>query len=216
MGTREAREARMGGEAPAMEMAESVSKLWWLYLAVGVLWTLYGMLLLSLRPAAVVSLAILAGIAFILGGISQFMHASRADNWRWLWIVGGVLGVGAGIAAIVWPGPTLFVLSVFVAWYLVISGIFTLVASLASVGRHLWWVGLILGALEIVLGMWAISSPGRQVLLLVNLIGIGMILYGVTEIFAAFSVRKLPELVGQAQAAGGRGRIPGQGRSAPA
>lgn len=216
MGTREAREARMGGEAPAMEMAESVSKMWWLYLAVGVLWTLYGMLVLSLRPAAVTSLAILAGIAFVLGGISQFMHASRADNWRWLWVVGGVLGIAAGVATFVWPGKTLFVLSVFVAWYLVLSGIFTLIASLASVRLRMWWAGLILGALEIVLGMWAISSPGREVLLLVNLIGIGMILYGVTEIFAAFSVRKLPELVGQAQAASGRGRIPGQGRSAPA
>ncbi|MET9018949.1 HdeD family acid-resistance protein [Actinopolymorpha sp. NPDC004070] len=210
------REAPMGGEAPAMEVAESVSKLWWLYLAAGVVWTLYGMLILSLRPAALVSLAILAGIAFILGGISQFMQASRADSWRWLWIVGGILGIAAGIVAFVWPGPTLFVLSVFVAWYLVISGIFTIVASLASVRRNLWWVGLIIGALEIVLGMWAISSPGREVLLLVNLIGIGMILYGVTEIFAAFSVRKLPELVGEAQATRGRGRIPGQGRSAPA
>lgn len=206
----------MGGEAPAMEIAESVSKLWWLYLAVGILWTLYGMLVLSLRPAAVTSLAILVGIAFVLGGISQFMHASRADSWRWLWIVGGVLGIAAGVATFVWPGKTLFVLSVFVAWYLVLSGIFTLIASLASMHLRMWWAGLILGALEIVLGMWAISSPGREVLLLVNLVGIGMILYGVTEIFAAFSVRKLPELVGKGQAGGGRGRIPGQGRSAAA
>jgi uncharacterized membrane protein HdeD (DUF308 family) len=39
--------------------------------------------------------------------------------------------------------------------------------------------------------MWAIASPGRELLLLINLIGIYMVFYGVTEIFAAFAPRSL-------------------------
>jgi uncharacterized membrane protein HdeD (DUF308 family) len=169
--------------------------MWGLYLVAGVLWVLYGMLVLSLRPAAVTSLALLAGIAFILGGISQIFHATRVERWPLLWVATGVLGIAAGIVAILWPGPTLMVLAMFVAWYLVFSGVFSMIASFMSHRRRMWWVPLLIGALEIVLGVWAIGSPGRELLLLVNLVGFGMVLYGVTEIFAAFNVRRLPEML---------------------
>jgi hypothetical protein len=36
---------------------------------------------------------------------------------------------------------------------------------------------------------WAIGSPGRELLLLINLIGTWLIFYGVGEIFAAFALR---------------------------
>jgi uncharacterized membrane protein HdeD (DUF308 family) len=167
------------------------ARLWWVYLVAGVVWLLFGMFILTLRPAAVASVAVLAGVAFILGGISQFFMAMRAENWRWLWYVGGALGIAAGIAAFVWPAMTLYVLAVFVAWYLVISGVFVVIAALSGRGRELWWIGLIIGALEFLLGIWAIASPGRELLLLVNLVGVTMVLYGITEIFAAFGVRTL-------------------------
>ena len=166
-------------------------RMWWLYLVAGVVWLLFGMFILTLRPAAVASVAILAGVAFILGGISQFFMAMRAESWRWLWYLGGALGIAAGIAAFVWPAMTLYVLAVFVAWYLVVSGVFVIIAALSGPTRHLWWVGLIVGALEFLLGIWAIASPGRELLLLVNLVGVSMILYGITEIFAAFGVRTM-------------------------
>ncbi|WP_020576042.1 HdeD family acid-resistance protein [Actinopolymorpha alba] len=184
------------GEQPAVTgVALAPPRLWWVYLLAGIVWLLYGMLVLSLRPATVASLAILAGVAFILGGISQFSMASRAENWRWLWIVGGILGIAAGIAAFVWPGITLFALAVFVAWYLAISGIFLVIATLAGPKEPMWWVGLIIGVLEFLLGIWAIGSPGRELLLLVNLVGIAMVLYGIIEIFAAFTLRaRLPAI----------------------
>jgi uncharacterized membrane protein HdeD (DUF308 family) len=193
------------------------ARMWWLYLVAGVLWLLFGMFILTLRPAAVASVAILAGVAFILGGISQFFMAMRAENWRWLWFVGGILGIAAGIAAFVWPAMTLYVLAVFVAWYLVISGVFVIIAALSGPTRHLWWVGLIIGALEFLLGIWAIASPGRELLLLVNLVGISMVLYGVTEIFAAFGIRTMT----REMASAGRETVPSprrpedEGRAAP-
>ncbi|MGW5365465.1 HdeD family acid-resistance protein [Actinopolymorpha pittospori] len=175
------------------------SRLWGLYLVSGILWVLYGMLVLSLRPSAVTSLALLAGIAFIFGGISQIFHATRVDHWPSLWFAAGILAIAAGILAILWPGPTLLVLAVFVAWYLVFSGVSNIIAALVGHRRRTWWALLLIGALEIVLGVWAISSPGRELLLLVNLVGFGMVLYGITEIFAAFGVRKLPEMLGANQ-----------------
>jgi uncharacterized membrane protein HdeD (DUF308 family) len=146
-------------------------------------------IVLSLRPGSVASLAWCAGFAFIFGGISQFIIAQRVDSWRWLFHVGGVLAVLAGIGAFAWPGKTLVVLAVFIAWYLVIGGIFSVISAFVGPKRDWWWMAIIVGLLQFVLGVWAIGSPGRELLLMVNLIGIYMIFFGVSEIFAAFSVR---------------------------
>jgi uncharacterized membrane protein HdeD (DUF308 family) len=180
--------AGVGGLFPEVRAA---AKYWWLFLLLGIVLVLYGMLVLSMRPATLWSLAILAGIAFIFGGVGQFMAAQRVDSWRWLFYVAGVLGIVAGIMAFAWPSATLYVLGVFLAWYLAISGIFHVINAFVGPKRDWWWLGLILGVLEFLLGMWAIGSPGREFLLLVNLIGIYMIFYGIEEIFAAFAIRAL-------------------------
>ena len=64
--------------------------------------------------------------------MTQFALATvTTGGWRVLTIVGGIVALGAGIAAIVWPGPTLVVISIFVAWYLLIRGIFDVAISLS-------------------------------------------------------------------------------------
>ena len=52
-----------------------------------------------------------------------------------------------------------------------------------------WWLGIILGVVEFLLGAWAIASPTRQLLLLINLVGFYMLFYGISEIFAGFALR---------------------------
>ena len=116
--------------------------------------------------------------------------ATRVQSWRWLFIVGGVLGVAAGIVTVVWPAITLYVLAVLVAWYLVIFGIIHLVGALAGPKLGYWWTQLLLGAAELVLGVWAARSWQRSLLTLVTLVGVWAIVQGVGEIFAAFSARE--------------------------
>jgi uncharacterized membrane protein HdeD (DUF308 family) len=52
-------------------------------------------------------------------------------------------------------------------------------------------VTLILGILELLLGIWAVGYPGRSLVVFVNLVGIYAIFYGFTELFAAFDLRGL-------------------------
>jgi uncharacterized membrane protein HdeD (DUF308 family) len=178
-----------GAFMPRRTTAATATGAWWLYLVTGIIWTLYGMFVLSLRPGSVASLAWFAGFAFIFAGVSYFFTAQRVDSWRWLFYVGGVLGILAGFGAFAWPGKTLYVIAVFVAWYLVFGGILSIIAAFMGPKRDWWWMGIVVGILQFVLGVWAIGSPGRELLLLVNLVGIYMIFFGVSEIFAAFAVR---------------------------
>ena len=66
-----------------------------------------------------------------------------------------------------------------------------MIGALALIGRPWWWVTLILGLLELLLGIWAAGYPGRSLFVFVNLVGIYAIFYGFTELFAAFELRGL-------------------------
>jgi uncharacterized membrane protein HdeD (DUF308 family) len=116
--------------------------------------------------------------------------ASRVQSWRWLFIVGGILGIAAGIGTFVWPDITLYVVSVLVAWYLIVFGVMHLVTALAGPKVGWWWTTLLLGIAELVLGVWAVRSWQQSLLTLVTLVGVWAIFHGVNEIFAAFTLRQ--------------------------
>ena len=174
------------------DVLRGVTGVWWLFLILGVLWILFGMFVLSYNVGSLLALAIFAGVTFIMTGINQILTSGRAEGgWRWLYIIGGALSIIAGIIAFVWPGRTLLVISVVLAWFLVFKGIVDIVTALSNHGRPYWWVALILGILELLFGMWAVGYPGRSLFVFVNLVGIYAIFYGFTEVFAAFDLRGL-------------------------
>jgi uncharacterized membrane protein HdeD (DUF308 family) len=180
-----------GTNALPRDAIRGLARSWWLFLILGVLWILFGMFVLSYNVGSLLALAIFAGVTFIMTGITQILSAGRAESWRWLYLVGGILSILAGIVAFIWPGRTLLVLAVILAWFLVFKGIVDIVGALIDHGRPYWWLGLILGILELLLGMWAAGYPGRSLFVFVNLVGIYAIFYGFTELFAAFQLRGL-------------------------
>jgi len=169
------------------EVRRRYAQHWWVFLVAGLLWLVFGFMVLSLRPASIAALVLLVSIGFWLGALTLFMlSAVTHGGWRVLGIVAGVLAVAAGVAAIAWPGPTLVVVSVFVAWYLLVSGIFDVVISLSHTHVRGWWMGLIAGIISIALGAWAIGNPERSVLLFVTIVGIWAIFKGAADLVAAF------------------------------
>jgi uncharacterized membrane protein HdeD (DUF308 family) len=172
------------------EGGRELSGYWGWFLILGILWTGFGMYVLSYRVGSLAAVATLVGVAFLVGGITQLVVASRVQSWRWLYIISGILGVAAGIGTFFWPDITLYVVSILVAWYLIAFGIIHLVDALAGPKVGWWWTGLLLGISELILGVWAVRSWERSLLTLMTLVGVWAIVYGVNEIFAAFSLRE--------------------------
>jgi uncharacterized membrane protein HdeD (DUF308 family) len=167
-----------------------VSGIWWWFLTLGIAWTLFGMYVLSYRVGSLAAVAAFVGVAFLFGGITQLAVAGRVREWRPLLIVTGILGVAAGVLTFVWPSITLYVVSILVAWYLIVFGIMHLISALSGPKASYWWTQLALGAAELVLGVWAVRSWQRSLVTLVTLVGVWAIFFGVNQIFAAFTVRE--------------------------
>jgi len=162
----------------------------WL-VALGALWIWFGMFVLSYKVSSLVAVATFVGVALLFGGVTQLMVASRVPTLRWLSVVGGILGIVAGLATFVWPDITLYAVSILVAWYLVVFGTIHIVNALAGPKLPWWWTGLLLGTSELVLGVWAARSWERSLITLVTLVGVWAICRGVNEIFAGFTLRQV-------------------------
>jgi len=171
--------------------ARDASAVWWWSLPLGALWIWFGTFVLSYQVESLAAVAAFVGVAFLGGGITQLAVASRLPTMRWLSIIGGVLGIAAGITTLAWPGITLYVVCILVAWYLITLGIVHLVSALAGPRLSWSWTGVLLGIAELVLGVWAARSWEHSLVTLVTLVGVWAICRGVSEIFAAFTLRQV-------------------------
>ena len=177
----------MSVAAPSLEQA---SKLWGWLLASGIALVVLGFLAFSLDADTISVLGIFAGIAFIFVGFNFIFAASAVDGgWKWFFIIGGIVGIAAGIVAFAHPENTVFALAMLVGWFLLIAGILDVIRAFMNTHRSLWWLGLIMGLIEIGLGAWAVNDVTNSVILLVTIVGVYCIVKGIAEIFLAFQLR---------------------------
>jgi len=114
-------------------------------------------------------------------------------HWGWL-LAFGIITVGIGIAALVWPGRTLVVVAVLFGIQLIVMGIFRFAAAIASDdltgGRRVLLA--LLGVLSLIIGLYAVRHIFITLLALALLLGIFWIVSGAVELFMALSHREMP------------------------
>jgi uncharacterized membrane protein HdeD (DUF308 family) len=174
---------------PNVDELLEVSKGWWLYLVAGVLWILFGWVVLSFNFDTVWAVAVFFGFGFIIGGTMELFVAFQATGWRWLHIAFGVIAIIAGIVALAWPGQTFLVLAAIIGWYILFAGIMDIVTSIAvKEDNEMWWLQLILGIVEVLIGFWAVGYTGRSVALLVIWVGASALARGISSIVLGFGL----------------------------
>jgi uncharacterized membrane protein HdeD (DUF308 family) len=179
--------------ATRMERAEleSASRVWWLYLAIGILWLWVALIVLRLNLDSLEAISILFGCVAIALGVSEFMAMpASTTGWR---IARGALGalcIVAGIVAFFQPAGTFVALASLVAWVLLFKGIFDVTMSLV-VREGVWWLLLLVGIAEILLAFWAAGYFRGSAFLLVVWVGAFALMRGITEILLAFRLHSL-------------------------
>jgi len=113
----------------------------------------------------------------------QFM----ASYW-WVLTLRGVAALLFGIAAVFWPGITLVTLVYLFSAFILVSGIMEVVHGIGAVKhRGTWFLTLLLGVLQIGVGVYLLRHPLVSFATLILLIGFTLIVRGVIEGVSAFT-----------------------------
>ena len=179
------------------EAIQALSKLWWLWLAFGIVWIAVSVVILQFDQASITTVGIIIGIMFVGAAAQNFTLGMLADRGKWIfWIFGGLFLVAA-ILAFISPENTFAAIADILGFLFLIVGVFWIIEAFA--GREvneLWWVGLTAGILMVMLGFW---TGGQffieKTYVLLVFAGIWALMAGITDIVRAFQIRKIGRLV---------------------
>jgi uncharacterized membrane protein HdeD (DUF308 family) len=180
------------GTPEARVLALAAEPRWWLWLVTGVIWTIAALVILQFDAASVTTVSVIVGCMFLFSGAQQLVLATLADQLRWLWIVFGVIFVGAGIVCFANPEDTFRGLADVLGFLFLAVGIWwTIEALLVRADDSLWWLRLITGILMILLAFWTSGQffIERAYTLLI-IAGVWALMQGITDIIRAFQFRR--------------------------
>lgn len=172
--------------------ATTVSGMWWLFLVTGILWMLIALVVLRFNVTSITAVGALMGAVFLIAGVNEFMELGTTEGWKWLHVLLGILFVGGAIWAFVNPIGAFYELAALLGFLLLFKGIFDIsFAVVTKPVNELWWLGLIVGILEILLAFWASQQyfAPRAALILIW-VGFFCMFRGISEIVLAFHLRK--------------------------
>lgn len=177
---------------------------WWIYVLLGVGFIILGALAIVLPLAAAFAVSQLIGILLLIGGGVHFVFTLKRHESVGkvaLGIVVSALYVIAGLILLAYPFAALLSLTLFLAAFLVVAGIFKVIAAVQAYGTAHWGWTLAGGLLTLVLGvlMWT-QWPGFAVWAVGLLVGIDLIFMGWTAITVGIGMHMLS----------GTGRLAGQ------
>ncbi len=177
--------------------AEEASRTWWIFLFAGISSIVFGALILTI-DWSVNSLGTFVGVLFILQGAWLAVTPSLDGSGRSANLGAGVIALVAGVALVAWPDKGLQTVGIFIGIFVLSLGLLHIVGALSN--RHVpnWWHMLVLGLVEVPIGVWAMRRPGQTIVLLVTLTGVWAIVSGIYQVLTAFELRKLPHRLGQA------------------
>lgn len=181
-------------EAPSIDeqsAEEAAAGLWWVPILTGSLWILFSLLMFRFDYTSVTAVSILFGAVCIAGALEELISVPSSHGW---WRAGRIalalLFAVIGIVAFVHPGNTFDALAAVFAFYLLLRGMFTIVAAVTRLFEPMW-LGILAGIVEIGLAFWAAGDFGHKTVLLLVWVGLSALIHGVIQIVLAFHLRSL-------------------------
>lgn len=182
------------------------SRLWWAALIQGIIAVGFGLYTIFNPGQSPTRIVEILGLFIILDGIidiiAAFVERKEIPNWGRHVLTGVFIAIAGiviiGLAEFI-AGFTLAILIYFVAFILLISGIYSLIKSLhlrSSVGVD--WSRLFIGALKIIFSLVLFTQTKATATILVWFIGLFLLLLGAGLIFAAFRLRKMSDYIAPA------------------
>ena len=166
---------------------------WWALVIRGLAAIAFGVLTFFKPSISLLALVILWGAYALVDGVFAVVHSIQGARivrgWGWL-LAGGIVSIGAGVVAFLWPGITALALLAVIAAWAVLTGIAE-IATAIRLRRHLRgeWMLAASGVLSIAFGVLLAANPGSGALAVTWLIGLYAVLFGAFLVALGFRLR---------------------------
>ena len=175
---------------------EEIRHQWGWFLALGILLIALGVLAAIAQPLFTLATVVFFGWLLIVSGVAQCIEAFWVRAWRgfFLHLLGGILELIVGVLMVGAPVRAAAVLTLLLAAYLMVGGLFRLIAafSLNFVGSG--WVAFG-GFVSFLLGLMVWSEwPESSVWFIGLCVGVDLMLHGAAWVAMALAARRLPKL----------------------
>ncbi len=174
-------------------MVRSLSQNWWLVILRGIFGILFGLAAFVWPGITWLTLIVMFGIYAIVDGlvaiITGLSRTKDSPRW-WTFLLEGLISIGAGVVALIWPGLTSLVLVYMIASWAVITGILEIVAAirLRNEITNEWMLG-VGGLVSIALGVLLFLRPVAGGLAIIWTIAAYALIFGVLLVVLGFRLR---------------------------
>lgn len=181
---------------------EALGRAWWLVLLRGLAAIAFGVLAFAWPGLTLFTLVVLYAVYALLDGLFSVVAAIRGGGLtpRWWLALVGVVGLAAGLIALIWPQITALVLVILIGSAAIVRGVFEVIGAiqLRKVIRNEWLL-ILSGTLSVLFGFALIVAPGAGAVALVWFIGAWAVALGVLMVGLALRLRRLaPAKAGKA------------------
>jgi uncharacterized membrane protein HdeD (DUF308 family) len=167
---------------------------WFWFVLLGVALVILGIVALGAVVIASLAAAVAIGILLLMAGAAEVIGAFWCRGWSgfFLHLLSGVLSIVVGVLFIRAPLNALAALTLLVACFLLVGGIFKIVAAVAY-RFAAWGWSLAGGIIDVVLGVliW-LEWPGSAYWVIGLFVGINLIFRGMNWIALGLALKVLP------------------------
>ena len=175
-------------------MIQLLARNWWALELRGALTIIFGLLALFMPAITLGALVLLYGIYALAEGIVLLVMSfnKQFTEHRWITLLQGLAGIGAGIVTFAWPGITAIALLLIIAAWAIVTGILEIVGAIVLRKEIRGeWMMILSGILSLVFAYLLLSQPAAGALALVWMIGIYAIVFGILEMGLGIKVHKM-------------------------
>jgi uncharacterized membrane protein HdeD (DUF308 family) len=163
---------------------------WWLFLLIGLVSTIAGVLAIAYPDLTLMAIGIFAGVSLLFLGAMDIVEAiAGTPESRALSTIVGVLSLLAGLICLRRPGESLLAIVVVLGIYLVVAGVIRFVRSFSEREDRALMMGMAI--LDVILGILILSLPGLSLVTLAVLFAISLLAHGIFSIILAFRLRSV-------------------------
>ncbi len=178
-------------ESGAPPELESLQRVWWQLIALGVVSVIVGLLALSCTVFATMASMVVIGILLVVAGLTEVVHALLVRNWRGfaLHLLAAAMYLFVGVFMLEDPIRAAAVITLVIAASFLVGGVLRVVFALVERFPSWGWV-LLSGLVNLLLFFMIFNSWPASSLWVVGLfVGIDLLFQGWSSIILGLSVR---------------------------